>query len=527
MADLPTAKILLVITGGGKSNAAPILEIARILHTRGHVIELATLAGNEHWARESGFITATHTLGPGIPKDVEEREYLAMSDWKNGRYTTDYSAMYRVRRFLASSWPAVYSSLSSIAGNKQIRPDLILADYCVDAVRDVQIRFGIPIVMHWSQMPTNMLHASYIPGIPGLQFEILTGEHASLWQRLLNDLLPLRLLGSAIRHERWQQKMRSAAGVSWRLPRVNKPDYLLLVNSFFGLEAAKDLPPLVVPVGPILSDDPAPLGPELKEFIGARPRILYISLGTHVLLRHDSLYKILTGVAKALGEGAFDGVIWAMGGLAQKQFDKSAILPTELGSENGTIGDLFAGVHPDVLLVAFAPQRAILEHSHTRVFLSHCGPASANEAAYHGVPVVGIGVYFDQLQCALRLRDAGVAIILDKTKFSADEVRTALRTITQDQGGSFRANCTRLRNIAHVASRRKFLAADLIEEVLADACPTASMGLRQRTPLHLQTADARMPRWKANAWDLKLIKLITVGFVVGVAYQIGKVGLQL
>lgn len=362
-----------------------------------------------------------------------------------------------------------------------------------------------------------MLYASYIPGIPGLQFEILTSENASLQQRLLNDLLPLRLLGSFIRHGAWLQEMRAAAGVKWALPRAKKPDHLILVNSFFGLEVPKDLPPLVAPVGPILSETMPQLGPELSGFIEARRRILYISLGTHVLLSHDVLYKILTGAAKALQDNLFDGVIWSMRGLAKKQFEFKADLPPELGLPKATVGDLFDNAHPNFVLVTFAPQRAILEHAHTVAFLSHCGPASANEAAYHGVPIVGIGVYFDQLQCALRLRDAGVAVILDKTSFSADDIRKALHQVSMDEDGTFKVNCRRLRQIARIASRRKSHAADLIEEVLIHADAKAELG-RLGLPLHLQTADTRLPRWKANAWDLKLIKLVSVACVWGVLH---------
>ena len=108
-----------------------MLEVARILYSRGHTIELATLAGNEGWAAECDFVAKTYTLGPGVPEDVEEREYLAMSAWENSRYTTDYSAMFRSRRFMAQSWPDVYKSLCVIVEDENTRPDLLLADYGV------------------------------------------------------------------------------------------------------------------------------------------------------------------------------------------------------------------------------------------------------------------------------------------------------------------------------------------------------------------------------------------------------------
>lgn len=55
-----------------------------------------------------------------------------------------------------------------------------------------------------------------------------------------------------------------------------------------------------------------------------------------------------------------------------------------------------------------------------------------------------------------------------------------------------------MKNIARIAARRKHYAVDLLEEVLAD-----HEGRRgSDRPMHLQTADVRMPVWKAKNWDL-------------------------
>jgi hypothetical protein len=86
-----------------------------------------------------------------------------------------------------------------------------------------------------------------------------------------------------------------------------------------------------------------------------------------------------------------------------------------------------------------------------------------------------------------------------------------------DEYGTFKVNCRRLQRIARIASRRKFHAADLIEEVLIHADAKAELG-GLGPPLHLQTADTRLPRWKANAWDIKLIKLVSVACVWGVLH---------
>ena len=41
-------------------------------------------------------------------------------------------------------------------------------------------------------------------------------------------------------------------------------------------------------------------------------------------------------------------------------------------------------------VATWIPQNDVLGHKQTRVFLSHCGANSLYEAAYHGVPIVGL-----------------------------------------------------------------------------------------------------------------------------------------
>lgn len=448
--------------------------------------------------------------------DEEEAGYLQMTEWKANGLMDSWEPIFETRRFLDSSWAVVYPSLSAIMNDTNSRPDFILSDYLVDAVRDMKEEYDVPIAMHWPQMPTNMLPASYIPGTAGLQVEILTSEHATLWQRLKNELKSLRALPAFLKYRRWLRALRSRAGVTRMLSNDAKPDYLLLVNSFFGIATPKDLPPNVAAVGPILSEEYPPLIGSLASFVRDHERILYIGLGTHVLLRNETLRNILHGVADALIEGGIDGVIWSIRGMARKQFSLEARAPGHLGAYY-SIASLLSNANPHIRFVEFAPQRAVLENAHTCVYLTHAGNSSTNEAMFHGVPTITIGVYFDQLQNAMRLRDAGVSIPLDKHTLTSHDIQTAIKKITTDRTGSFAQNLQRMKNIARIAARRKHHAVDLMEEVLVDY-----EGRRGNDrPMHLQTADMRMPVWKAKNWDLWALAGCTVvlsaGGLIGIA----------
>lgn len=60
--------------------------------------------------------------------------------------------------------------------------------------------------------------------------------------------------------------------------------------------------------------------------------------------------------------------------------------------------------------------------------------------------------------------------------------------------------------IARIASRRKHLAADLIEQSMIDERYRFLDG-KAMHPRYLQTADMRMSIWRAQNWDLWLLTL--------------------
>lgn len=114
----------------------------------------------------------------------------------------------------------------------------------------------------------------------------------------------------------------------------------------------------------------------------------------------------------------------------------------------------------------------------------------------------------------MRLRDAGVSIPLQKDSFTSQQLGQAIEKIMEDENGDFKRNTQRLKAIARVASRRKYYAADLIEEFMADWEGRKGTG---RT-MHLQTADARMPRWKLSSLDLLAVKMVFVASCIGIVF---------
>ncbi len=95
----------------------------------------------------------------------------------------------------------------------------------------------------------------------------------------------------------------------------------------------------------------------------------------------------------------------------------------------GADGTVWSGVR--VLEWGPAPL-AVLSHPNVEVFVSHCGINSVHEAVRAGTPIVGIPMFADQRDMAVRVADAGIGVWLDKRRFTADELRDAILRVLSD-----------------------------------------------------------------------------------------------
>jgi UDP:flavonoid glycosyltransferase YjiC (YdhE family) len=107
------------------------------------------------------------------------------------------------------------------------------------------------------------------------------------------------------------------------------------------------------------------------------------------------------------------------------------------------------------------PPAAVLAHGNVKAFVSHCGINSVYESMVAGTPIVGIPMLSDQRDMAARVADAGVGLWVDKTRFTAAQLRTAIDRVRVDD--SFRTRIAPIQTACTAAGgvRR---AADLIED---------------------------------------------------------------
>ena len=138
---------------------------------------------------------------------------------------------------------------------------------------------------------------------------------------------------------------------------VPSPDDISLVNSFYRHSPQTDHSSTIEVVEPMLADDFPSLSEEFELFLDAHHRIIYIALGDYNYLSAFALHGIMEGLLLALEEEHIDGIIWATHSIASTEFFD--VYDRLL--ENKDAHWRFCNT---------APQRAVLAHPATRMFLS-------------------------------------------------------------------------------------------------------------------------------------------------------------
>ncbi|KAK7891041.1 hypothetical protein WMY93_023004 [Mugilogobius chulae] len=146
-------------------------------------------------------------------------------------------------------------------------------------------------------------------------------------------------------------------------------DIWLMRNDFF-LNTPEPTMPNVVYMSGFQCKPPKALPPDLEEFVQSSGDhgIVLMSLGTLVFQLPTEITEEIAAAFAALPQK----VIWR-----------------HLGKKPANLGN-------NTLLVKWFPQNDLLGHPKTRVFVTHGGTNGLQEAIYHGVPILGIPLFFDQ-----------------------------------------------------------------------------------------------------------------------------------
>ena len=88
-----------------------------------------------------------------------------------------------------------------------------------------------------------------------------------------------------------------------------------------------------------------------------------------------------------------------------------------------------SSIPSNVKLISWMPQQDLLGHPKIRLFITHGGIFSNQEAVYHGVPLIVLPVYSDQPVNAQKAQDDGYGIRLDWGDLNEEILLNAIQTI--------------------------------------------------------------------------------------------------
>lgn len=106
------------------------------------------------------------------------------------------------------------------------------------------------------------------------------------------------------------------------------------------------------------------------------------------------------------------------------------------------LGERPANLGNNTLLVKWFPQNDLLGHPKTRVFVTHGGTNGIQEAIYHGVPIIGMPIFFDQPENLSRLKAKGGAVMVDIAEVDRQVMGDALKSVLTE--ASYTDNMKRL-----------------------------------------------------------------------------------
>ncbi|KAG7315516.1 hypothetical protein KOW79_020382 [Hemibagrus wyckioides] len=223
----------------------------------------------------------------------------------------------------------------------------------------------------------------------------------------------------------------------------------------FVFEFPRPTMPNVIYMGGFHCKPSKPLPQHLEDFVQSSGDhgVIVMSLGTMVgQLPHD----VANLIAEAFAE------------LPQK------VIWRYKGERPSTVGN-------NTLIMDWMPQNDLLGHPKTRVFVAHGGTNGIQEAIYHGVPIIGFGLVWDQPDNLAKMRVKGVAKNVNFATVDKDSFLLTLKEVLHDP--SYRENMQRLSRLHR----------DVPIKPLDNAVFWIEYLMRHGGAAHLRTESYKMP----------------------------------
>ncbi|XP_023052300.1 UDP-glucuronosyltransferase 2B4 isoform X3 [Piliocolobus tephrosceles] len=221
--------------------------------------------------------------------------------------------------------------------------------------------------------------------------------------------------------KKWNQFYSEVLGRPTTLFETMAKAEIWLIRNYWDFQFPHPLLPNVEFVGGLHCKPAKPLPKEMEEFVQSSGEngIVVFSLGSMISNMSEERANVIASAFAKIPQK----VLW--------RFD---------GNKPDTLG-LNTQLHK------WLPQNDLLGHPKTRAFITHGGANGIYEAIYHGVPMVGVPLFADQLDNIAHMKAKGAAVSLDFNTMSSTDLLHALKTVINDP--LYKENAMKLSSIHH------------------------------------------------------------------------------
>ncbi|XP_038131420.1 UDP-glucuronosyltransferase 2B31-like [Cyprinodon tularosa] len=212
---------------------------------------------------------------------------------------------------------------------------------------------------------------------------------------------------------------------------------------------------------------------------------------------HGVIVMTLGTLVEQLPEDLTEDIAAAFAELPQK------VIWKHKGKKPSTLGN-------NTLLLDWLPQNDLLGHPKTKVFVAHGGTNGMQEAIYHGVPLVGLPLLFDQQDNFFRMASRGVAKVLDYGTVNKDIFLDALKEVLYEP--SYREKMKKLSSLQR----------DQPMKPLDRAIFWIEFVMRHKGAAHLRTESYKMSKTQYHSVDVLAFLFGTVLLLFTIFLSVGK-----
>ncbi|NP_001170962.2 UDP glucuronosyltransferase 5 family, polypeptide A3 precursor [Danio rerio] len=476
-------KLLVVPVDGSHWVNMKVLIVE--LHSRGHSITV--VRGSSSWyIEEQSPLYTSITVDNGVFDDDFMETFLphllkmqrqGKSFWTEMALADEtYSRFTEIHQEICKMTATMFENETLMNSLKDAAYDVVLTDPAFGGGVLLAHRLGLPLVYnvrwtmygeaHFDIAPTPL---SYVP-VTGLQLT----DKMTFSQRVMNMMTYIMILYKNSKYfgSPYQELTQKYFGPNVNFFSLLQDADLWLMRNDFTFEFPRPTMPNVVYMGGFQCKPAKPLPGDLEEFVQSSGEhgVIMMSLGT---VFGQLLSELNDEIAAAFAQLP-QKVIWRYTGPR----------PANLGN--------------NTLIVNWLPQNDLLGHPKTKLFVAHGGTNGLQEAIYHGVPIVGLPLAFDQPDNLSRMRAKGTAKIVEFATLDRAVFLEALKEVLHNP--SYRENMQRLSKLHH----------DQPMKPLDRAIFWIEFVMRNKGAPHLRTQSFRMSWIEYQSIDVILTLMVMV-----------------